>query len=382
MNLEQLRGELNGLDEQLIALYRRRMDLVQQVARYKIEKGLPVFQPEREQQVLDRVARMAGEEYGEGARMLYTALMDVSKAHQHRLIAAQGGGGELLRFIEEALAHPAPIREDGRVACQGVPGAYSHEAAGRLFDNPRLDFYPEFSDAIEAVESGKADYAVLPIENSSAGSVGAVYDLLRSRALYIVRALVLPVNHCLLLPPDADPEQITHLYSHEQGLRQCAGYLRAHPGWQAQAVSNTAAAAKAVAESGDPHAAAIASRACAGLYGLQVAEEGIQDTAHNFTRFIVVSRSLQITEKADRISLSLTLPHVSGSLYRLISRFALCSLNLTKLESRPLPGAGFHFLFYFDFEGSVRSQKVRDLLRSLEGEVAQLRFLGNYEVWP
>lgn len=381
MDLEQLRGELNALDEQLVALYCRRMDIVEQVAAYKIENHLPVFHPQREQQVLDRVQRMADEPYRDGARMLYTTLMDISKAHQHRLLAGQDCDGMLRQRIAEALTHPGELPENGRVACQGVPGAYSHEAACRLFKNPDLHFYPEFSDAIAAVENGEADYAVLPIENSSAGSVGAVYDLICRRNLFIVRALVLPVSHCLLTLPGARIAEITDIYSHEQCLRQCAGYLRLHPQYQAHIASNTAAAAKAVAEGKNPHAAALASAACARLYHLQIAEEAIQDAAHNFTRFIVISRDLQITEKAGRISLSLTLPHVTGSLYRLISRFALCSLNLTKLESRPLPGTDFEFLFYFDFEGSVRDPNVIDLLSSLEGEVANLRFLGNYEVW-
>jgi chorismate mutase/prephenate dehydratase len=380
MDLDSLRRQLNQLDEQLVALYCRRMEIVGQVAQYKIENGLPVFQPEREQQVLDRVEKTAGEPYGEGARMLYTTLMDISKSHQHRLLAARGCGGQLREQLEKALSHPGKLPEEGRVACQGVPGAYSHEAASRLFKNPKLQFYPEFSGAAAAVENGEADYAVLPIENSSAGSVGAVYDLLCSRHLSIVRALVLPVRHCLLTLPGARSCEITDIYSHEQGLKQCSGYLRMHPGYQAHIASNTAAAAKALAESGNRRAAAIASAACAPLYGLQIAEEDIQDSAHNFTRFIVVSRSLQIPERANRISLSLTLPHVTGSLCRLISRFALCSLNLTKLESRPLPGTDFEFLFYFDFEGSVREEKVRDLLCSLEGEVSGLHFLGNYEV--
>ena len=378
MDLESLRGEINQIDDALVELYCRRMEIVSQVGNYKLEHHLPIFHPEREAEVIRRMSQKAGSPYQEGARVLFTTLMDVSKSYQHALIASRGEKNALRRQIEEALESGRTVPDTAPVALQGVEGAYSHEAACVLFREPQLHFYPQFEDVFKAVSKGDEPFGVLPIENSSAGSVSEVYDLLERYRLTICGMHKLPLRHCLLTREEVPLEEITDIYSHEQALHQCSAFLREHPHIRPHIYSNTAAAAQFVAAEGGRHSAAIASADSAKRYGLQVRCSDLQNAAHNFTRFIVVSRELILPPDASRISLSLTLPHRTGSLYRLITRFAMNSLNLTKLESRPLPNTDFEFLFYFDFDGSVRDPEVLALLCSLSEELGRFEFLGNY----
>ncbi|WP_132083885.1 bifunctional chorismate mutase/prephenate dehydratase [Harryflintia acetispora] len=378
MDLEALRGEIDEIDSELVRLFCRRMDTVRAVAQYKSEHGLPVFHPERERKVIEKVSARAGKEYGTGAGVLFQTIMDISKSYQHIQLSGERGA-RLRAQIGAALGSGATLPKKARVACQGVPGAYSHEAARQMFPSPDLSFCGQFEDVFEAVRSGECDYGVLPIENSSNGSVTRVYDLLRDYRLTICRSYKLPVNHCLLTSGETDLQKLTDIYSHEQGLGQCSQFLRQNPQLRVHIYRNTAAAAKFVADCGSATAAAIASEECARLYGLTVAARDFQNARQNFTRFICMSRELIIEPGANKISLSLTLPHTAGSLYRLISRFAAQSLNLTKLESRPLPDTDFEFLFYFDFEGSVREKPVLDLLCSLQEELGHFEFLGNYK---
>lgn len=376
MELEELREQINGIDKEILSLFTRRMRLAGQVARYKQERGLPIFQAEREQQILRRVGEEAGEFSG-SAQVLFTTLMDVSKSYQRQLLA-HTGESELRRRIEAAIAAGRRVPEEASVACAGVPGAYAHEAVQALFHRPDIRFCERFDGVFAAVADGEADFGVVPIENSIAGSVDAVYDLLRRYELTICGSHKLPVDHCLLTCGDVPAGGITDVYSHEQALSQCSQFLGGHPEIRAHMDTTTAAAARRVAQMASPHAAAIASRACAELYGLHIAREGLQNIRPNFTRFLVISKELIIPPDASKISLSLTLPHVTGSLGRILTRFSSLSLNLTKLESRPRPDTDFEFRFYFDFDGSVREAAVRDLLCSLEEETAQFEFLGNY----
>ncbi len=376
MELEELREQINGIDEEILSLFTRRMSLAGQVARYKQEHGLPIFQQERERQILRRVGEKAGEFSG-SAQVLFTTLMDVSKSYQ-RQILAHTDRSELRRRIEAAVAAGRRVPEEADVACAGVPGAYAHEAVLALFKRPALRFCERFDGVFAAVAGGEADFGVVPIENSIAGSVDAVYDLLRQYKLTICGSYKLPVDHCLLACSGADAGAITDVYSHEQAISQCSQFLSGHPGIRAHVDTTTAAAAKRVAEMNSPRAAAIASRACAEYYGLRIVREGLQNVRPNFTRFLVISKELIIPPDANKISLSLTLPHETGSLGRILTRFSSLSLNLTKLESRPRPDTDFEFRFYFDFDGSVREDAVRDLICSLEEETGQFEFLGNY----
>lgn len=385
MELDEIRKEIDALDGQLVELLCRRMDCSLQVAAYKAAHRLPVLNREREEQVLAGVRRDAaaldreGAGFPEAAAVVFSTMMDVSRALQHRRLAA---GQSLRQAIEAARVESAG--EDGtpRVACAGCAGAYADEAAGILYPTCRRAesrplFVPAFGDVVKAVLSGEADVGILPVENSSTGSVNEVYDLIMAARLSIVGAVELPVRHCLLALPGARPEGLRAVYSHHQGLSQCADYIAAHR-LEPRQFSNTAAAARMVAESGDPTACAIASRHAAEIYGLQIVEENIQSVSNNSTRFIALSRRLRLPPDADKVSLIFTIPNVTGSLYKTLARFAMEGLNLTKIESRPVRSGDFDYVFYLDFEGNLGHPGTVDLLCALSEELPVFHFMGNY----
>lgn len=380
MDLQQCRQHIDRIDEQLVELFCERMKVVEDVAAYKKANNLPVLQSGREAQVLDQAARLAGPEYGDYARALFTSIMNISKSQQNARLQGEGAE-EYRRFLTGALEHSKgrDLPSSAKVACQGVEGAYSQRACLQLFPQPDIMFLKTFDDVFRAIEEGEAEFGVLPIENSTAGSVAAVYDLMKKHHFYICKATRVKVDHALLVKPGVRREEVTAVYSHEQGLAQCASYIAAHPGWTQVKYPNTAQAARFVSETPDRGAAAIASDLCAQLYGLDILEQGIQDAEANFTRFICISKQPWIYPGADKISLALTLPHRVGTLYQLMSQIAACSLNLTKLESRPIPNTDFEFMFYVDIEGSLYDSKTLDFVCSLRQSLNFLEFLGNYQ---
>ena len=376
MELSEIRAEIDRLDEQLAELLCRRMDCSAQVAEYKAAHQLPVLNEEREKAVLRHVRGLGDryrEGYGDAAALVFSTMMDASRALQHQRLHA---GGPLRARLEGAKRSLIPAA-DARVVCQGVPGAFSDEAAGRLFPGASPRFVPSFADVFAAVADGSADYGVLPVENSTAGSVNEVYDLVMKHRFSIAAAVEVPVRHCLLALPGAEPAGLTAVYSKQEALAQCAEYISAR-GLEARQYSNTAAAAEMVSESGDITIAAIASEKAAKLYNLQIINKDIQTAKDNTTRFIAISRELVIPADANKISLIFALPHVTGSLYRALSRFAMAGLNLTKLESRPLRGSSFEYNFYLDFEGSLSHPGTVGLLCALSEELPAFSFLGNY----
>ncbi|MFA9381812.1 MAG: prephenate dehydratase, partial [Acetanaerobacterium sp.] len=294
---------------------------------------------------------------------------------QHHTLA---GEGALSRLLEQATENPEPIGAGATVACQGVRGAYSYLAAAHLVEGPARICYERFEDVFAAVKSGECRYGVLPLENSSAGSVGQVYDLLKQGGLYIIKEYDLQVTHCLLGLAGGRLEDIRQVYSHPQALSQCGDFFSKNRGIEAVPCSNTAAAAQAVAQKNDPACAALAHADCAALYGLDILKSNVQNSENNLTRFILLSQTPCAYQDAERIALMLKTSHTPGSLYRMMSRFAARGLNITKLESRPIPERPFEFMFFFEFDGNVRSAGVRALLESLSGEPETFRFLGNY----
>jgi len=376
MDLNETRGLIDCIDQRMADLFCQRMQLAAQVARYKKEHGLPVLNAAREREILASLSQRCGDELSSYAQVLYSTMFDVSRSYQRSLMAEDSPLGQ---SIDQALASTAPRFPDKAVvACQGVEGAYSQLACDRLFRTPSIVYFRGFDGVFGAVAGGLCRYGILPIENSSAGSVTAVYDLMRKYNFHIVRAVRLKVSHNLLARPGARVEDIREIVSHEQALSQCAGLLAGMPEVKVTVCENTAAAARAVAESGRTDLAALSSRECAGLYGLEVLRAGVQDSDSNYTRFICIAREAEIYPGAGKISLMLTLPHRPGELYRLITRFACLGLNLTKLESRPIPGSDFEFRFYFDLEGWVGDPAVRALLCALQQEMDEFVFLGNY----
>ncbi len=375
LDLGELRREIDRIDEALVPLFAARMRVSSKVAEYKRASGMAVTDATREAALLDRVADLSPAEVADYTRTLYTSILSLSRAYQHARLGAQA---PLWCEIAEAIKEtPRDFPKTATVACQGTAGAYSCKAASKLFENPQIRHYAQFSDVFDAIEKGECRYGVLPIENSTAGSVTEIYDLMSRHRFFVVRAIKLDVDHCLLAKRGAKIEDITEIVSHKQALAQCHEFLKAHPRIKRTPMDNTALAAQHVAECSGT-VAAIAGRECATLYGLDVIEEGICDSSHNRTRFICISKSLEIYENADKTSLILTLPHKAGALSRLLTRFDALRINLTKLESRPIPERDFEFRFYFDLVAQASSTALCSLLAELSGEHEAFRYLGTY----
>ena len=369
--LSEIRIDIDQIDEELIALFKRRMDCAKEVGYYKKANNTPVLNEKRENEILDAVAQKGGE-YGAHARLLYSNIMELSRALQHNIVCS----GKTLR--EEIMqAKTKPDTENITAAYQGIRGANSHEAALKLFPNAETMSCKTFEDVFAAVDSGQATFGVLPVENSTAGSVSAVYDLILQHRFHIVGALDLPIEHCLGGLKQSTFDDIEMVWSHPQALAQCSGYIASH-NLNPVPKANTAVAAQEVAKEKRLNVAAICSKAAIEEYGLQTLAESLQDYPDNTTRFIVISKELIITENANKISLCFSLPHVTGSLYSLLCRFNSLGLNLTKIESRPIKGKDFEYLFYLDFTGNVHSENVIDLLSQLSEEMPEFSFLGNY----
>ena len=376
MDLNDYRREIDGIDARLLELFARRMDVAAAIAEYKKENALPVLDPSRERQKLLDVAEMAPEALRDYAVSLYSLLFELSRGYQNRILGVRT---ELTQQIADAIAEtPQLFPESAAVACQGVEGAYSQLACDRLFRLANIFYFSSFEAVFSAIEKGLCRYGVLPLENSTAGSVNAVYDLMMRHDFRIVRSVRLKVDHNLLAAPGAALGDIREIYSHEQAIAQCSGFLQSLPGVTVVRCENTAAAAKRVAESGRTDVAALSSRSCAELYGLQCLAADVQDQGNNFTRFICIAKNLEIYPGADRTSLMMVLPHRPGSLYKVLSRFYALGINLNKLESRPLPERNFEFMFYFDLDAPVYSPGFRQLMGELPGLCEEFHYLGSY----
>lgn len=374
MELKDLRDRLDSIDDQMTQLFKQRMETVKEVAEYKRQHNTPVLASGREREILYRVTGIAGPELEEYTKILYATLMELSRDYQEDRLTC--GDSKLCGDILSAMEHTGSFPTRAIVACQGAEGAYSQMACDKLFSLPQIMYCSRFDGVFRAVESGMCRYGILPIENSSAGSVTEVYDLMEKYHCKIVRSLKLKIEHCLLARPGASLSSIKEVVAHEQALNQCSDFLKEH-GIKVTVFSNNATAAQYVAESGRDDLAAIASQSCADLYGLRCLTDHIANTDHNYTRFICISRELEIFDGADRITFVTSAPHRPGSLYSLIAKFATRGLNICKLESRPIPGKDFEFRFYFDVEASVKSQDTQTILRQLEKEDF-FTFLGAY----
>lgn len=376
MDIKELRERIDTVNREMAKLFNERMKISADIARYKQENGLPVLDRERERSILSQMAALTDDDIGDYTARLFRTLFDLSRAYQQSLIPANR---QIAEKVEYALQN-TPKQFPGRavVACQGVEGAYSQLACDKVFENADIMYFQQFEGVFQAVESGMCQYGMLPIENSSYGSVADVYDLMKKHKFYIVRGIKLRISHMLLTKNGVKLSQVKEVFSHGQAIGQCSEFLKAHPEIKVTPCANTAIAAKMVAESERNDVAAISSASCAELYGLSVASDAIQNNSSNYTRFICISRDMQIFPGASRISLMMTLPHRPGSLSEMLSRFSVMGINLTKLESRPAVGKEFEFMFYFDLETSVLDDGVLSLLCELESTLDTCIFLGNY----
>ena len=375
-DLSVLREKINQLDEQLVELIKRRMAVSRDVGAYKREKGLPTLDAGRERALLAKVGELAGEDLADYTESVFRTILAASRSYQNQCGGVKSRVYETIRKALDTTPELFPQR--ATVACQGIEGAYSQIACDSMFKSPTILYFNTFEHVFKAVESGMCQYGILPIENSTAGSVNAIYDLMTRHNFSIVRSARLKVSHNLLAKHGTRLEEIREVFSHEQAINQCAEYLAGLKDVKITVVENTAVAAQMVAQSDRTDTAALSSRFCGEEYGLNLLQTNVQDQDNNYTRFICISKSPEIYPGADRTSLMMTLPHKPGSLYDVLSKFYALGINLRKLESRPLPDREFEFMFYFDLECSVYAPEMERLFRDLELESEQFRYLGTY----
>ncbi len=379
MEIQELRREINEIDDRLVELFLKRMGVSLEVAKYKQENHMPVLDRTRERELLARVAAKSDDKDLQlYTRLLYSSIMGLSRSYQHKYL--DQGSSALTERIRQSAQRFAmqDLPESAVVACQGVEGAYSSLACERLFKNPDIMFFASWEDVFSAVQQGLCRYGILPIENSTAGSVNHVYDLMNRHNFYIVKSVRLKVSHALLAKPGTALSEVREIFSHEQAIQQCSDFLSKLQNVKVTVCENTAAAAKRVSESERSDVAAISSKDCMALYGLSMLAEGVQNNANNYTRFICIGKEPEIFAGANKTSLMLTLPHRPGSLYDVLSRFYALDINLLKLESRPKPNSDFEFLFYFDIEASVYSENFLRMISELEASAEQFSYLGSY----
>lgn len=374
-SLEELREQLDQLDDKIAELYEERMEVCARVGEYKIQAGRKVFDRQREKEKLADVAsKVKGEFNRKGIQELYQQLMSMSRKLQYQQLVAAGALGRLPFIQVDSLD-----KKNARVVFQGTEGAYSQAAMQQFFGNDVNNFHVRtFREAMEAIEEGSADYAVLPIENSSAGPVNEMYDLLDEFENYIVAETILPVVHTLSGLPGAKISDIQRVYSKAEALMQTSRFLEDHSDWQKISVVNTAIAAKKVLKEQNITQGAVCSAYAAKVHGLSVLVEGINDDPDNCTRFIVVTNQKIYLKNASKISIRFELPHQSGSLYGILSHFIYNDLNMTKIESRPIKGKQWEYRFFVDFEGNMEDGAVKNAIRGLREETRNLKILGNY----
>lgn len=374
MDLGELRQGLDEIDAQIVELYERRMDICAQVAEYKIENGKKVFDRVREQEKLAKVRSLTHNEFnGLGVQELFEQIMSMSRKLQYRLISEKGGQGKLPFIGVDDLD-----TKKARVVFQGAEGAYSQMAMMQYFGESIQSFHVDtFRDAMSAIDEGIADFAVLPIENSTAGIVNEIYDLLVEFENYIVGEQIIRIEHCLLGVPGAQLSDIKTVYSHPQSLMQSAKFLADHP-WQQISMQNNAFAAKKVADEQDKSQAAIASALAGQIYGLEILKQGVNQSGTNSTRFIIVTNQKIFRKDASKVSICFEVPHESGSLYHMLSHFIYNNLNMTKIESRPIEDRNWEYRFFVDFEGNLADSAVKNALRGLRDEARNMKILGNY----
>lgn len=376
MDLTDIRNQIDQIDDQLVKLFCQRMHLSSQVADYKKTNNLPIFVPARERAILQKVADKAGPEMANYTRVLYSMLFELSRSYQSKL---NDDRSILYQRISEAIDNtPKLFPQAPMVACQGVEGAYSQIACERIFKNPFILYFKNFEGVFTAIEQGMCQYGILPIENSTAGSVNKVYDLMISHNFSIVRTFRLKVDHNLLVKPGTKLTDIKTIYSHEQAINQCANFLHGLPGVNVIPVANTALASEMVSKSETGDVAALSSRFCAELYGLQCLASSIQDKGNNHTRFICISRNLEIYPGSDKTSIMMVLNHKPGALYKVLARMYTLGINVIKLESRPIPDRDFEFMFYFDLETSIYSEEFIQLMCELDDLCEEFKYLGSY----
>ena len=374
MDLGILRDEIDEIDGKIVDLYEKRMDICKQVAEYKIETGKKVFDRTREEEKIRKVKSQTHNEFNShGVEELFEQIMSMSRKLQYQMLAEKGSLGKLPFIGVDELD-----TQKARVVFQGAEGAYSQAAMDKYFGESVNSFHVEtFRDAMSAIDEGSADFAVLPIENSTAGMVSEIYDLLVEFENYIVGEQIIKIEHCLLGLPGTDLSEVKTVYSHPQSLMQSARFLQGYD-WRQISMQNNAFAAQKVKNDGDKKQVAVASEYAGKIYGLEVLQKGINQAENNSTRFIIVTNQKIFRKDAHKISICFEVPHQSGSLYHMLSHFIYNNLNMCKIESRPIEDRTWEYRFFVDFEGNLADSAVKNALRGLRDEARNMKILGNY----
>ena len=375
-DLSQLRERMDAIDAQIFQLFAERTATSEEIGAYKRANNLRVYDPAREREKVLSAANQVPEDMRTYAQVLMELLMEASRKRQTALVGSKDD--TLQRIVDAAAATPELFPTNSFVACQGVEGANSQTAAERIFKHPMISYFNTFEGVFKAVEQGFCDYGVLPIENSTAGSVNQVYDLMMAHDFHVVRTTRLKIDHNLMAKPGVTLDQVAHVYSHQQAISQCAEYLASLKGVTVHVCENTAMAAKAVAESDATDVAALSSRPCADLYGLDILARSVQDRDNNYTRFACIAKDLAIYPGANRTSLMLVVNHEPGALYKVLAKFFALDINIIKLESRPIPDRDFEFMFYFDIDCPVAAPEFKTLMATLPNLCQECRYLGSY----
>lgn len=376
MDLTDLRKEIDSIDSRLVDLFVQRMQLSGQVAQYKMEHNLPLYVPTREREILQEVASKAGPGMDNYTRVLYSMLFELSRSYQSKCNCKLTA---LYNQITDSIENTSNLFPQApMVACQGVEGAFAQIACEKMFKNPFIMYFKNIEAVFNAIEQGLCQYGILPIENSTAGSVKKVYDLMIKHNFSIIRTTRLKVDHNLLANPGAKLSDIRTVYSHEQAINQSSDFLRSLSNVTIIPVENTAVAAEMVAKSGRTDIAALASHVCEELYGLKSLADSVQDKGNNRTRFICISKNLEIYPGADKTSIMMVLSHKPGALYKVLARLYTLGINVIKLESRPIPERDFEFMFYFVLETSIYSDEFVQLMCELDDLCEEFKYLGSY----
>lgn len=375
MDLLELREQIDEIDADIVRLYEKRMEISKQVAEYKIETGKKVFDKTREEEKLRKVKGLTHNDFNShGIEELFEQIMSMSRKLQYQLLAEHGSTNKLPFIGMDCLE-----TDKARVVFQGAEGAYSQAAMLQYFGKGINCFHVDtFRDAMIAIDEGSADFAVLPIENSTAGIVSEIYDLLVEFENYIVGEQIIQIEHCLMAVPGTRLEDIKTVYSHPQSLMQSARFLNTHENWKQISMQNNAFAARKVAEDKDHSQVAIASEHAAELYGLEILKKGVNQSNTNSTRFIIVTNQKVFLKNAKKVSICFEIPHESGSLYHMLSHFIYNNLNMNRIESRPIEGRNWEYRFFIDFDGNLSDGAVKNALRGLREEARNMRILGNY----
>lgn len=368
MKLDELRKNIDEIDDKLLKLFEKRMNISHQVALYKIENGLKVFQSERENAIIDKVRDKAPNGLENSVETLFTTIMDIGKSRQFSEFFADNCNIDYSEFKRS---------DNMKIACPGIVGSYTEQAAFQISKNAEIKYYEDFADVFEAVENGEMPFGIVPIQNSTAGSVTDTYELLSKSNLYIACSTKVKINHCLACKYETDESQIRKVFSHEQGLMQCSEFIKENKFFKREC-PNTSIAAHMVRESSEP-LACICSEECAKEHGLKILKTNVANANKNYTRFILVSNKVYSSKRADIVSVTLTISHRRSALYRLLTKFSVCGLNLVRLENKPLASKDFDVQFYLDFEGSILNPEVPKLIAELESELSYFKFLGNFE---